>query len=216
VAGGEADGAEPVGEPEHRVDPHLAVAQHARVGGAPFAVAADERAHHALAEDLLEIEGQVRDPERVGEPAGAEDGERRAAALGGVGAPVGPQLHRHPDNLRPVLALEQRGDRGVDPAAHRDQHALAACRRAGERHAGAGEAGERPVDGVGGQLGGVAALRGEAAEGVLDVGWSDQGGVEGRRAVGELGDCRAGSLGGCAALCLEAGAEALVTKSKGD
>ena len=99
----------------------------------------------------------------MGEPAGAEHGERASSSSAlGVGALVGPELQGHRDHLRPALALAQRGDRGVDAAAERDQHPLAGGRRRGELPARAGEPGERAVQRVGGELGRVRALRADA------------------------------------------------------
>ena len=133
VPGREPAGAEPVGEGDHRVDPQLAVAEHARVRGAPLRVAAQERTDHAGAELVLQVQGQMRDPERVGDPPGAEHRLGRAAAALAVGALVGPELERHRDDLAPGLALAQRRDGGVHPAAERHQHALAVARSLGER-----------------------------------------------------------------------------------
>ena len=50
VAGGQRRAAEAVGELEHRVEPHVAVAAHARVGRLPRRVAGDERVHDPGAE----------------------------------------------------------------------------------------------------------------------------------------------------------------------
>ena len=100
----------------------------------------------------------------MGQRPGADDRLGRAAASRPVGVPVGPQLQRHRDDLGAALALEQRGDGGVDPAAHRDEHALAGRRRGGEHLARRGRGAERAVERVGGQFGGVAALRREPAQ----------------------------------------------------
>ena len=70
VAGRQSRGAEPVGERDHRLDPHLAVADHARVRGPPGAVAGDELADHRPAELLLEVERQVRDARASGRARG--------------------------------------------------------------------------------------------------------------------------------------------------
>ena len=80
----------------------------------------------------------MRDVDRVGDGAGAEHRLGRAAGLGAVGLRVGPELQRHPDHLRPPLALEQRRDGAVDPAGHRDEDAaLRAARRAARDEAAA-------------------------------------------------------------------------------
>ena len=121
VAGDEVVGAEPLGEVDHRRDPHLAVADDAGVGGGAGSVAVEEGADDAAAELLLEVEGEVRDAERVGDRPGAEHRLRRAAGLGPVGLGVGPELQGDAEHLRPTLAFEQRGDGAVDAARHRDE-----------------------------------------------------------------------------------------------
>ena len=132
MAGDELRRAEAIGQGDHRVDAELAVAEHAGVGSAALRVAAQERADHAGAELVLEVEGQVRDAERVGDPAGAEHRLGRAAAALPVGALVGPELEGDRDQLAPGLPLPQGGDRRVDAAAERDQDALADRRRLGK------------------------------------------------------------------------------------
>ena len=119
VAGDEMGGAEPIGQVDHRRDPHLAVAKDAGIRRIPRRVAGDEPADDAAAKFLLEVEGEVGDAERVGERAGAKHRLRGAAGLGAVGLGISPELHRHADHLRPALALQQRGDGAVDPARHR-------------------------------------------------------------------------------------------------
>ena len=64
-------------------------------------------------------------PSEWASAAGADHRLRRAAAPLAVGAPVGPELQRHRDHLRPPLALEQRRDRRIDSAAEGDEDALA-------------------------------------------------------------------------------------------
>ena len=59
----------------------------------------------------------MRHAERVRQGARAANRLRRAARLRPVGALVRPELQRHRDDLRPALALEQRGHGRVDPAA---------------------------------------------------------------------------------------------------
>ena len=200
VAGGERIAAETLGERQHRVDPQLAVADHARVRRLPCPVAVDEGADHSGAEVALEVERQVRDPEPVRQPPGAEHGGRRAAALRLVGAPVGPQLQRHRDHLRPAIALAQGRDRRVDSAAERDQHPLAGVAPVSERLTGAGEPGERAVQRVGGELDRVAPLRAEPAELGGDLLRSERRHLEHGRALGERSGRGRGGAGGGAAL----------------
>ena len=84
VAGGEPRGAEGVGQLEHRVEAHLAVAAHARVRRAPGGVAVEEAVDHLGAEALAQVEREVRDAHPVGErrarrsrPAGSSSSCRR-------------------------------------------------------------------------------------------------------------------------------------------
>jgi hypothetical protein len=132
MAGHQRRRADPVGEGDHRVDAELAVAEHAWVRGAPLCVSAQERTDHAGPELRLEVEGEMRDPERVGHLARAQNRLGGATAPLPVGALVRPQLHGHGNHVRPPLALEQRGDRTVHPAAERDKDSLALGRRRGE------------------------------------------------------------------------------------
>ena len=164
VAGGQRGRPNPPREGEHRVDPHLAVADHAGVRGPARLVPAQEALDHGVAKRLLQVERQVRQAQPVGQRPGADDRLRRAAASRPIRVPVGPQLQRHRDHLGAAAALEQRRDGGVDAAADRHQHAVCARRRVGEALARRGRGAERPVERVGGQLGGVAALRREPAQ----------------------------------------------------
>ncbi len=106
----------------------MAVAEHARVRGLPRRVAAQERVDDARAELRPQVQREVRHPHAVGELAGEPDGVGRAAGRRGVVLGVAPELQRHRDRVR---THEQRGDRGVHAAAHRDQHALLVQRHAG-------------------------------------------------------------------------------------
>ena len=204
VPGCEPAGAEPIGEGDHRVDPQLAVAEDAWVRGAPLRVAAQERVHDAGPEFVLQVQGQVRDAERVRDPPGAQHRLGRAAAALAVGALVGPELERHRDYLSPRLALPQRRDRGVNPAAERHQDALPLARSIGDGQAGAGEAGERAVKCVRGEGRGVAVARPQAAELGGDPVGIDASGREHVRLLHQLRRGRGGRRGRRAALVVEA------------
>ena len=99
----------------------------------------------------------MRDPERVRQAPRAQHGLGRAAAPLAVGRLVRPELQRDGDHLGPALALEQRGDRGVHPAAEGDQDPLAgrgarraaAPSRAGRRARGAARRRRGPPSGGG-------------------------------------------------------------------
>ena len=204
MPGGERRAAQPAGEVEHRVDAQLAVADHARVRGAPGAIAGDELVDDPGAEVGLQVEREVGHVQRVRQPPGAEHRQRRAAAPGCVGALVGPQLERHRDHLRPALALAQRRDCGVDAAAEGHQHPLAPRGRRCQPGARAGRGGERAVQRVGGQIRGVPALGPEPTELRRDRVGADPGRVEDVGVVRELGGRRCRRGGGRAALGVEA------------
>src|SRR5512132_872181 len=138
VPGREPRGAETVGEGDHRVDPQVAVAEHAWIRGPPLCVAAQERAHHPGAELALQVQRQVWEAERVSYPAGAEHRLGGAAAALAVGLLVGPELEGDGDHLIPRLPLAQRGHRGIDAAADGYQDALAVPGRVGDREPRAG------------------------------------------------------------------------------
>ena len=134
-----------LGEREHRIDANVSVADHARVRGAARAIAVDEGADDLSAKLLLQVEREVRDPELVRDAASAQHRQRRAAALGRVRSLVGPQLHRDGDDVGAAVALRQRGDRRIDTAAQRHEHAVALPRRVSELAARCCETGERAV-----------------------------------------------------------------------
>ena len=184
VAGDQTRGAEARGEVEHRRDPNLAVADDARVRCRPGGVAGEEGADHPAPEVLLEVEGEVRDVDRVGDRAGAEHRLGRAAGLRPVGLRIGPELDRDPDDFRAPFALEQRGDGAVHASRHRHRDPFRRARRQGPLR-GRGD-GEPAVQGVGGEHGGVALGRGQAAEGGFDLVGADPGGAEHRLSVDHL------------------------------
>ncbi len=158
VAGRQRRGAEPVGEVEHRVQADVAVAAHARVRRQPVGVLAQPRIDDAVAKLVAQVEREMRQAEVVREaPRAAHRGGRAARALAVV-VDVGPQLERHGHR---VAVAEQRRDRAVDTAGHRDERALRVLRqRPGRAHRGA----ERAMQRVGGEVGGVQLARAEAAE----------------------------------------------------
>jgi hypothetical protein len=71
VAGRQGARTHPVGEGDHRVDPDVAVAENARIWRPSRGISGDERVDDPRSEVVLQIERQMRDPERVGDPAGA-------------------------------------------------------------------------------------------------------------------------------------------------
>jgi hypothetical protein len=123
VAGREVCRAEPVGEREHRVEPHVAVAADAGVRCEAGGMIGEERRHDALGERRAQVEREVRQPHTVRDRPREPDGVRRAARRLGVVRGIAPQLERHRDRLAPGALDEQRGDRRVDAAAHRDEGA---------------------------------------------------------------------------------------------
>jgi len=125
--------AEAIGQCDHRVEAHEAVAAHARVRRLTGGVVAHPRLHHARAKLVAQVQGEVRQPHAVRERPGAAHRAGRAARGLGVVLRRGPQLQGHGDRVRPAA---QRSDRGVHAAAHRHQRAPG-----GERYAGVGARG---------------------------------------------------------------------------
>ena len=120
VAGGERRRADAVGELEHRVEPHVPVAAHARVRRLAARVRGQERVDDARPELRAQVEREVRHAHPVRDRTGDPDRMRGAARRLGVVLRVGPQLERHGGG---VIADQQRRDRGVHPAAHRHERA---------------------------------------------------------------------------------------------
>ena len=199
VAGRERRGAQRVGELEHRVEPHVAVAADARVRRLPRLVAGHPRLDDAGAELRAQVEREVRHPHPVRERARDPHGVRRAARGLGVVGLVGPQLERDRDRL---AAGPQRRDGRVDAAAHRDERPL---RRERHRRARPRRGAERAVQRVGGQLGRVQLAGRQPAELGRDRVRPDARGVEHRRARDERDGRRPGGGRGAAAGGLEAG-----------
>ncbi len=193
-----------VGQGDHRVDAQLAVAEDAGVGGAPLRVAAQERANHAGAELTLEVQRQMRDAERVGHPAGPEYRLGRAAAALPVGAHVGPELEGHRHRIAPGLPLAQGGDRRVDAAAECDEDPLTIGGRIGKPQVRPGEPGQRAVESIRREHGGVTMGRRKPAELGLDLVRSDPGGLQHRGSVGQLGRRRGRGRARGAPLAVEA------------
>jgi hypothetical protein len=106
---------------------HVAVAVDARAGRAAREVRVEERLEHARAELALQVEHIERDPELTGNAAGVVGGVQGATALLELAVRVGHVVEPHPDadGLDTLLSKESRGDRRVDTARHRDEHALA-------------------------------------------------------------------------------------------
>jgi hypothetical protein len=123
-------------------------------------VIVEERRHDPGAELLAQVDGEVRQPHLMGERAGAAHGRGRAARPLGAVVAVGPQLQRHADGL-PAPSAQQRGHGAVDSAAHGDEGALRCRIQPGVRP---DRGTEGTVQGVGGQLGGVALGGTEAPE----------------------------------------------------
>ena len=157
----------------------------------------------AGAELGAQVDRQVGHSERMRERAGAADGLGGAAREIAVVVGVRPQLERHRDGLLAALGDQQGCDGAVDAAAHRDERAPVSgceprCRRAGD-------AAERAVQGVGGELGGVALGGDEPAELLGDLVGADARGVEQRGVAQQRDDRAAGCDRGAAAAGVEAG-----------
>ena len=100
VAGRERPRAQPVGQLEHRVEPHVAVAAHARVRRLAGRVVGQPGIDDAGAELGAQVDREVGHAQAVRQLARAADRLRRAAARLAVVLRVGPQLERDPDRLR--------------------------------------------------------------------------------------------------------------------
>ena len=204
MAGGERLRAEPLAELEHRVEAHVAVAAHARVGRQAGVVVGEPTVDDAGAELGAQVDREVRHAEAVGKLARAAHGLRRAAARLAVVLGVRPQLERDADGLGAVAGDEQRGDCTVDTAAHRDEHAR---RGRGEPRLLARGPAERAVQGIGGELGGVALGGAEPAELRFDLLGADPRGLEQRDAADQADGGAAGGDRRAAATRVEAGIE---------
>jgi hypothetical protein len=199
VAGGQRRGAEAIGEGEHGVQAHVAVAAHARVGGQAGGVLGQPGVDDAGAELGAQVEAEVRQPHGVGD--GARDAHRagRAARALGVVVGVAPQLERHGGGVR---SAAQGGDRRVDAAAHGHERALGIDLR---RAVGGHRAAQGPRQRLGRQLGGVELAGAQPAQRVGDRVRADARGVEHGRPAHQLdggAPCRDGRT---AARRLEAG-----------
>ena len=94
------------------------------LGVSPAAWSASQPSTTPGAELGAQVDREMRHPELVRELAGAAHGLGRAAAELAVVLGVRPQLEGHPDRLVAARRDQQRGDRAVDAATHRDQRAL--------------------------------------------------------------------------------------------
>ena len=187
VAGGELLRAEPVREREHRVEPHVPVAAHARVRGQPGGVVGEERRDDAGRERRPQVEREVRQPHPVRHRAREPDGMRGAARGLRVVGLVAPELERHRDGLAARAGDEQRRDGRVHPARHRDERPPGDARRGAVGRYGRAQ---RDVERVGGQLGRVQLARREPAQLGRDLGRADPRRVEQRGPAHELDDRR--------------------------
>ena len=152
MTGCERLAAEAAGELEHRIEAHIAVAAHARVRRLAGGVAGEPGVDDTGAEVGAQIDREVRQSESMRERARAAHSSRRAAAGLAVVLRVRPQLERHRDRLRALAREQQRSDRAVDAAAHRDERARRLVR---ERCPLAHACAERACESVRGELGGV-------------------------------------------------------------
>ena len=121
VTGGhgvEPEGHGPVEEP---IEFEVAVALDAGVGGAAFGVARYIRRHHPRLEVVGEVEDVMDQSQLIGDPAGIVDVGNRAAPR--VRAPA-PELQggAHHVGAPEVAGQYGRGDRGVDPSRHGNEH----------------------------------------------------------------------------------------------
>ena len=119
VAGRHRVEAEQIGTLGEPGELHRAVALDARVRRDPGGVRLDVRLDDMGVEVVTEVEHEVVDVELLGDASRVVDVGHRAAS--GVGVAT-PQLHRDTDDLVALLLEQERGNGGVDPAAHRTHH----------------------------------------------------------------------------------------------
>ena len=118
------------GERKELVEAERSVAPRARVRGVSGDVARDEGVHDGLPELLPQVQGDMREAERMTRRARGRDRLRRAArTLGRRAGRVLPEPKGYADRIR--SRAEQR-DRAVDAPAHRD-HDAAGLRARPER-----------------------------------------------------------------------------------
>ncbi len=152
VAGRERLAPQAVGQLEHRIQTHVAVAPHARIRGLALGVTGDERLDNAGAKLLAQVDREMRQAHRVRKPAGLGHRRRRAAAALRIVLDVGPELERDGGG-RARLAAQQRGHGTVDATAHRDERSSA--RRRPQRRPRACRGAQRSRQRIAGNLGGM-------------------------------------------------------------
>ena len=101
------------------------VAAHARNRRAAARVLVHEVVDDVAAERALEIEHVVRHAELLADAPRVVDRVERAARAVGQIVAVAEELHRRADDVVALLDEHRRGDRRIDAARHRDEHALA-------------------------------------------------------------------------------------------
>ncbi len=129
VTGRERGGAQPLGEVEHRVEPHAAVAAHARVRRRAGSVAREPGSTTPARNSARRSIERCGMAEAVCQRARAAHRLRRAAAELAVALADRTTARASP---RPLAAAprQQRGDGAVDAAAHRDERAARRAARA--------------------------------------------------------------------------------------
>ena len=167
MAGGQRARAEAVGEVEHRVEAHAAVAAHARVRRQAGGVVGHPRVDDARAELVAQVERQVRQAHAVRERAGRADGadaEQHERSPSFSGRATARASRRRP-RRRPARRAAPR------PRCRRRRTSRRACGRRAARAAPtrATAAPSAPAQRVGGEVGGVELARAQAAERGGDV-----------------------------------------------
>ena len=165
VTRGERVGAEALGEREHRVEAHLAVAAHARVRRAPRVVLGHEgrRPRRRGSRPRGRASGAAG-PWSARARARSEHRLRRAAAALAVALLVGPELQRHGDDLGARRARTSSAATALSTPPLIATSTRPARRRRERRVACGAGRGERAVQRIGGEVGGVELPRREAAQ----------------------------------------------------
>ena len=132
---------------------------------------------------VAQVEGEVRQAEPVRERPGAADGLRPSSSCARRRSPVGPELSvTATRRARP--ALQQRRDRAVHAAAHRDEGAIALFGQQGAALC-RDQVRKSAMKRIGRKVGGMELPRRKPAQLVGDVVRADDGRLEQRSTIGE-------------------------------
>ncbi len=159
------------------------------LGVSPALYPPTNAADDLAAKRVLEVQGEMRDAKRVAHRAGAPDGLGRATGLGPVGALVGPELERYRHDLRAAVSFGKGRNRGIHAARNGHKHAFGSV-SAGDRLARRCERAQRAGERISYEVGGVPALRPQAADCRSDLFSGNRSNPKRRGALSVLAGCR--------------------------